>query len=91
MANITIVSTTNSIQVSFNDYSAAVDALGGTWRKENITLHLGLYVVGITIEGEKDWFVSHDGLGGSLIIDSVDGSTPADKAELYTLLQGLIA
>lgn len=91
MANLVVTSTTNTIQVSFNDYYPdTYEFSKGTWRKDHLqTIQLNS-VIHINIEGELPWLVSHNGSGGSFQIDSVNGVAPASLSDLYDKLVAMI-
>ena len=94
MANIVIVSTTNSIEVDFNVLSTAVDMKAGAWRKEDVTFIRQANHVRGEINGQKEWFVSFDGNTTdlpTLQIDSIDTVPPTSNLDLYNKLKALIA
>lgn len=94
MANITIVSTTNSIQVDFGHYSTSLERSKGAWRKSIVHFMKATHFIEADILGEKEWYVSHDGNDTerpTFQVDSVDGVTPTDFDHLFLLLQALIA
>lgn len=95
MANIVIVSTTNSIKVTFGAYFPnPLERNAGTWEKAGISFHLATNFVEVDIKGERDWYVSHDGNSTTtptFQIDSVDGTAPTSVADLYAKLQAIIA
>ena len=94
MAKITIVSTTNSIQVDFGDYSTVLERSCGAWRKETIHFMKATHFIEADIVGEREWDVSTDGNDTerpTFQVDSVDGVTPTDLDHLFLLLQALIA
>lgn len=90
MANITVTSTTNTLQVDFGDYyPLAYQFQKGTWKKDHIQsiqLDSGVY---ISIDDERLWVVSYDGSNG-FQIDSVDGVIPTSDLDLYNKLIALI-
>lgn len=93
MANIVIVSTTNSIQVDFGVYSTTLEHSKGVWRKENISFQLATNYIEATIVGEKIWYVSDDGNSISrptFQIDTVDASAPISLLDLFNKLQTLL-
>lgn len=91
MANITIVSTTNSINVNFGDYGGVeLQSLEGCWRKEIISFEKRSDYVIARVRGEKDWLVSYNGVDGTFQIDSIDTVAPTTNDDLYTKLIALI-
>ena len=94
MANIIIVSTTNSIEAEFNDMSITADMNGGAWRKEDVTFIRKTNHIRGEINGQKEWFVSFDGNATDLPtfqIDSIDAVAPTSNLDLYNKLKALIA
>lgn len=92
MANITIVSTTNSLKVEFNTYSTVLNIIKGTWSKEHIlSVLLRADGVLISILDEHDWLVSYNGSIGTFQIDLIDGIAPISNSDLYDKLIALIS
>lgn len=95
MANIVIVSTTNSIKVSFGAYyPTALEGTNGVWRKENISFEERANYIVANIEGEKEWHVSDDGNSTDVPtfqIDTIDTVAPTSLADLFTKLEVLLA
>ena len=92
MAKIIVISTTNSVRITFGDYSTSLNMSNGTWRKSHVMNFLlrddGVLV---DIEGQPDWLVSFDGSGTTFQIDSVDGVAPTSNSDLYDKLITLIS
>lgn len=92
MANIVIVSTTNSIKVNFNDYSTMLGMTDGTWRKDHLVSIIKMTNnIAIDIQGQPDWSITHDGSNGTFQVDSIDGVAPTSNSDLYDKLIALIA
>lgn len=92
MAKIVITSTTNSIEVVFNDYSTALGMTDGTWNKNHVKNFLRRPTsVVATIGGEVEWLLTFDGAVGTFQVDTVDGVAPTDDDDLYTKLIAMIA
>jgi len=90
MANIVVVSTTNTIQVDFGAYSTELEEIKGTWHKQDIVLLLRATLVEIDIPHEKNWLLSHNGSAGTFQVDLVDGLAPTSLDDLYTKIQAII-
>lgn len=94
MANITINSTTNSIQVNFGAYyPVALSSSNGAWTKGSIDFLLTANYVEVNILGQKTWHVSHDGNSTNaptFQIDLVDAVAPSSLVDLYMKLIALI-
>ena len=93
MANLVITSTTNSVNVVFNDYAPIIETTKQTWAKRVIQnfrqLPTGCIV--IYMLAEKEWCVTFNGVDNTFQIDSIDGVTPTDNNHLFQLLEALIA
>jgi hypothetical protein len=92
MANLVITSTTNTINVSFNDLSVPVGIKKGCWNKTRITFNLAPsdLIVKVLVIGESSWAISFDGSSGTLPVDSVNGVAPTSNSDLYDKLVALI-
>lgn len=91
MANITIVSTTNSIQVDFGDYSSSIGVTCGSYNKAAINhISCDADVIFIYLINGGVWKVDFDG-SNAYKIDSVDSVAPTDNSDLYQKLIALIA
>lgn len=93
MTNIVVTSTTNAVNVAFNDLSSAASIAKGAWRKESLRFVLNndsskveVYVVGESVPFQ----VSYDGAAGTLQVDSVDGVAPTSTSDLYDKLVALL-
>ena len=95
MANITIISTTNSIDVDFGVYyPSSLESKRGSWRKEIISFRERANYVVANINGERDWQISHDGNSTDVPtfqIDLVDAVAPTSVNDLYNKLKALIS
>lgn len=90
MANITIITSANTITAKFNDYSTLLERTEGCWRKENISFHNSNNFIEVNIVGEKTWFVSFNGNSmdtPTFQIDSIDGISPIDMQDLFDKLK----
>jgi hypothetical protein len=92
MANLVITSTTNKINVVFNDLATTAGIKKGTWHKERITFRLmnSDSFVNVLVINEPAWSVSFNGSTGTLQIDSIDGVAPTSNSDLYDKLTALI-
>lgn len=95
MAKLVVVSTTNSVKVTMNDYftNSIVEQKKGVWRKNNIHFeHRGTYIIA-SIEGQKEWKVGYteDLANRILKIDTVDAVAPTDLDDLYDKLEAMLA
>mgnify|MGYP006323221309 CR=1 FL=1 len=90
MANLVVTSTTNTIDVAFNDLATTAGMESGTWHKQRITFQLMVSdsFVRVLVIGEPSWAVSFDGSSGTLTIDTV---APTSNSDLYDKLIALIA
>ena len=92
MANITIVSTANSLQIDFGDYAAVLEETKGVWVKSNIlSFREKTWYVEVNIIEEKQWHVSFDGAVDTFQIDLINTVAPTTNADLFLKLQALIA
>ena len=93
MANLVVTSTTNTIDVAFNDLATTAGMESGTWHKQRITFQLMVSdsFVRVLVIGEPSWAVSFDGSSGTLTIDTVAGVAPTSNSDLYDKLIALIA
>ena len=88
---ITIVSTTNGVDVDFNSYfPARVNAKKGYWSRESITrvIHHGSYIEVKSLD--DDWLLNLDGSDNLLAVGAVDAATPTDLDDLYSKLVAVI-
>lgn len=95
MAKLVVVSTTNSVKVTMNDYftNSITEQKKGVWSKDNIHFeHRGTYII-VGIEGQKEWRVGYteDLANRILKIDTVDTVAPADLDDLYDKLEAMLA
>lgn len=93
MANIVVVSTTNSIKVDFGVYANTLGISKKTWHKSDV--HFGLnpsneYVTVLEFR-VPSFAVSFDGSSSTLQIDSINGVAPTSNSDLYDKLIALIA
>ena len=91
MANITITTTTNSINVVFNDYSSFIGFEESCYPLDSIRFYKMSDHVEAYIHNERQWKVSYATLSGSFTIDTISGVAPTSNADLYTKLIALIA
>lgn len=100
MANVVIVSTTNSVKIDNGVYAGIEGSLGviqkkATFRKHDIrrvALHpTEANVVVFLIEHGLTFTLSFDGSTGTMQVDSVDGVAPTSNSDLYDKLIALIA
>lgn len=92
MANLVVTSTTNTVQVTFNDLAASYGIKKGAWHKERITFQLlpsDTYVK-VLVLNEPNWAVSFDGSTGTAQIDTVAGVSPTSNSDLYDKLIALL-
>ena len=91
MANIVITSSTNAIDVDFNDLSGAVGYNKGAWAKSKI-----IYVkeftdyVKLKVQDGGYWDVSYNGTTGTLTVDTVDAVAPTSNSDLYLKITALL-
>jgi hypothetical protein len=100
MANIVIVSTTNTIKIDNGIYAGLEGALGviqkkATFRKSDVR-RIALSpsdasVVVFLIEHGLSFITSFNGSAGTLQVDLVDGVAPTSNSDLYDKLTALIA
>lgn len=91
MANIVITSTTDRVDVVFNDYSASLGMISGSWGKDKIIAVLNKTDrVAMIIQDEKEWLVSFDGTAGTFQVDTIDTVAPTSNSDLYDKLKVLI-
>lgn len=89
---IQVTSTTNTIQVAFNDLSGIYNLKKSTWNKSKIDFQLlnsDLYVK-VLVLNEPSWNVSFDGALDTAQIDSVNGVAPTSNSDLYDKLIALL-
>ena len=91
MANIVITVDALNIDVEFNDMSSSAHRSEGTWPKahcQEVSLSDLGYCQIFFDDADKPWTVSaaNDSVDGTLLIDSVAGTSPTDNAHLYSLL-----
>ena len=92
MANITVVSTTNSVKVEFNDYSTSLNGQqGGTYRKGELKFYRFSDRVVASILGEREWALCYTATTGCFIIDTIDTVAPISNLDLYNKLIALMA
>lgn len=95
MANVTIVSTTNSIKVDLGVYGA-VPAIGYdkvTIPKDkliDIKLKNDESFIEVVVQDDGKWTISYNLVGNSLIIDTIDAVAPTSNSDLYDKLIALI-
>lgn len=96
MANITITSTTNSINVDFGDYAPINGAYKCVYQKAAVIAqaievdHIDISVPSV----KQQWLVVDPSYAGGdpyMKIDTVDGVAPTDLGDLYDLLSALVA
>ncbi len=94
MANATVTISGNYIDVVFNDlFTSFKDHIPkeGRYNKSHLNLieNKGDFVR-ITINNAT-WDVSHNGIAGTIQIDTVGGVVPTTTDHLYTLLKPMIS
>jgi hypothetical protein len=90
MANISVVSTTNSIKVDFGDYASSVGVTKGIWRKDKVRFNLRSDFIEVIAQNENGFGVVYTTSGNYLIIDTIDGVSPTSNSDLYDKLCTLI-
>ena len=93
MANLVVTSTTNTVQVTFNDLASAYAIKKAAWHKQRLTFQLlpSDEYVRLLVLNEPKWAVSWNGSTGTAQIDSVNGVAPTSNSDLYDKLVVLIA
>jgi hypothetical protein len=100
MANIVMVSTTNSIKCDNGVYSGLIGALGiiqkkATFRKDEIfrvSLTPDEGYVEVQFKSKSNYFIlSFNGSAGTLQVDLIDAVAPTSNSDLYDKLIALIA
>jgi hypothetical protein len=100
MANIVMVSTTNSVKVDNGVYSGVIGALGviqkkATFRKDDIfriSLEPTEAYVEVQFKSRTSYFIlSFNGTAGTLQVDLIDAVAPTSNSDLYDKLVALIA
>ena len=91
MANITIVTTTNSIKVDFGTYSTSLAISKGAWNKDEIaSVTLNDTHVYVQMKEGTEWPLNYSVQSKGFIVDSVDTVAPSSLADLYTKLSAMI-
>lgn len=98
MANIVVVSTTNSIKVDFGTYGGTDNSVAGTipskqvYRKEHVTFKIQSSIVyALLLDFGLQFPLSYNGAGSTMQVDTVDGASPSSDSDLYDKLIALIA
>ena len=92
MANITITTSGNVIDVNFGDYSDG-DNLPNTVRyyaSDILKVEGFADHVAVSMKGETIWYLVSSALGTNLIVDSVNSNPSTDLTTLTTLIKGLM-
>lgn len=93
MANLVVVSTTNSVKFDANDYATAFGWSKRTRLKSSlvtITLHPN-FVEYLVDENTKFYIHYTTNSYGALIVDSIDGVAPTSLDDLYTKMIAIVA
>jgi hypothetical protein len=93
MANIVIVSTTNSIKFEFNDYASALNSKKMALSKLSvikINLEPNDVCVTLNIFDDISLIMSFDGAVGTKKVDTVNTVAPTSNSDLYDKLIALI-
>lgn len=93
MANLVVVSTTNSVKFDANDYSTAFGWSKRTRLKSSlvtITLHTN-FVEYLVDESTKFYIHYTTNSYGALIVDTIDGVAPTSLDDLYTKMIAIVA
>jgi len=92
MANLVVVSTTNSIKVDFGVLDSVTLISKGTWRKDNLVSIIKMTNnIAIDIQGQPDWSITHDGSNGTFQVDTIDGVAPITLDDLYNKMIAIVA
>lgn len=88
---IIVTSTPLSFNVDFNGIATPDSDLEGSWTKNAVTFKRRSTYIKVIIIGQPSWDISHDGNGGTVQVDSVNGlGAPfLTLADLYTQLVAL--
>ena len=93
MANLVVVSTTNSVKFEANDYSTAFGWSKRTCLKSSlvtITLHSN-FVEYLVDTGDKYYIHYTTNAYNALIVDSIDGVAPISLDDLYTKMIAVVS
>ena len=91
MANLVVTAVAESFVVDMGAYyPSQTPTQKSSFNKWIISFHLQNNVIKVDIVGQSSWLVSHDGAGGSFIIDSVAGVAPANISDLFDKLVALV-
>jgi len=95
MANLVVTTDQKAVKVDFGIYAGIIGYKKSLLRKDGILIinqmdEVGYFRVEINSKHNSYWSVSHDGIGATLKIDSIDGVAPTDSDHLYNLLVDMI-
>lgn len=92
MANVIIITTTNSIKVDFGVYASDMPISKGTWNKSSIQhIQLNNNHVYVKVRDGNEWTLNYDIQAKGIIVDSVDGVAPTDLSDLYNKLVAMLS
>lgn len=92
MANVTIITTTNTIEVDFGVYADDLAISKGVWRKSSVIyINLNDNHIYLKIRDGNEWVLNYSTQSKGFIVDTIDGVAPTSLSDLYDKLKVLIA
>ena len=91
MANITVVSTTDRVDVDFGDYASSLGFVKASFNRSSIMeIDYKTDSIQIIMSNGDRWGVSLNGSQNIMIVDTIDTLTPSSLSDLFDKLKALI-